>query len=143
MKWDCIVRSKFVKMSCKRTTDIILPTSISRDNRQKKDPDKSFDLGENDSSESFDFRECMYDLPSKKKQLSEEDIAARKIQAFFRRYLARWAFRALKSLVKIQAIVRGVQVRKQSQIAMHCMHTLIRLHLRIQARQLLCTAVDG
>ena len=51
---------------------------------------------------------------------------------------ARRAYRALRSLVKLQAVVRGVCVRRQARIALHCMNTMVRLQLRIRARQLLC-----
>ncbi|CAH2064395.1 unnamed protein product [Thlaspi arvense] len=68
---------------------------------------------------------------------TKEEIAAIKIQAFFRGHLARRAFRALKSLVKLQAVARGVLVRRQARIALHCMHALARLQVRVRARQLL------
>ncbi|XP_057975158.1 protein IQ-DOMAIN 20 [Malania oleifera] len=71
------------------------------------------------------------------KHFSKEDIAATKIQAIFRGHLARRALGALKSLVKLQALVRGVCVRRQSRIALHSMHALLRLQLRVRARQLL------
>ncbi|XP_052196400.1 protein IQ-DOMAIN 20 [Diospyros lotus] len=74
---------------------------------------------------------------SEKKKLSKEDDAAIKIQALFRGHLARLAFRALKSLVKLQAVVRGASVRSQARIALHCMHALARLHVTVRARQLL------
>ncbi|KAI3922568.1 hypothetical protein MKX01_006257 [Papaver californicum] len=74
----------------------------------------------------------------KQKQLREEErTAAIKIQSFFRGLLARRAFRALRGLVKLQALVRGVRVRKQQQMALHCMGALIRLQMRVQSRQLL------
>ncbi|KAG5406255.1 hypothetical protein IGI04_012374 [Brassica rapa subsp. trilocularis] len=50
---------------------------------------------------------------------------------------ARRAFRALKSLVKLQAVARGVLVRRQARIALHCMHALARLQVRVRARQIL------
>jgi len=50
---------------------------------------------------------------------------------------ARRAFKALKSLVKLQAVARGVLVRRQARIALHCMHALARLQVRVRARQLL------
>ncbi|CAA7019325.1 unnamed protein product [Microthlaspi erraticum] len=70
-------------------------------------------------------------------ETNKEEIAAIKIQAFFRGHLARRAFRALKSLVKLQAVARGVLVRRQARIALHCMHALARLQVRVRARQLL------
>ncbi|KAM3709911.1 hypothetical protein ACB098_02G211200 [Castanea mollissima] len=64
-------------------------------------------------------------IPSfQRNDLTKEDIAAIKIQAIFRGHSARRASRALKSLVKLQAVVRGVCVRKQARIALHCMHAL-------------------
>ncbi|OMO83445.1 hypothetical protein COLO4_22507 [Corchorus olitorius] len=52
---------------------------------------------------------------------------------------ARRASRALRSLVKLQAVGRGVYIRKQAQIALQCMHALVRLQVRVRARQLLTT----
>ncbi|KAI3784543.1 hypothetical protein L1987_43643 [Smallanthus sonchifolius] len=65
-----------------------------------------------------------------------ETAAATKIQAFFRRHLARRAYKALRSLVKLQAAVRGAYVRRQSRIALECMHALARLQVVVRARQL-------
>nr|XP_043618521.1 protein IQ-DOMAIN 20 isoform X2 [Erigeron canadensis] len=58
-----------------------------------------------------------------------KSVAATKIQASFRRHLAKRAYKALRSLVKLQAVVRGAYVRKQSRIALECMHALARLQL--------------
>ncbi|KAM0975191.1 hypothetical protein ACFX13_018544 [Malus domestica] len=68
---------------------------------------------------------------------TKEDTAAIRLQAFFRGHLARQAFRALRSLVKLQALVRGVCVRKQARIALYCMHSMVRLQVKVRARQLL------
>ncbi|KAF9682141.1 hypothetical protein SADUNF_Sadunf05G0077600 [Salix dunnii] len=83
------------------------------------------------------------DSPPSKRELAIEDIAAITIQANFRGHLARLAFRALRSLVKLQALVRGVHVRKQSRIALQCMHALVRLQVSVRARQLLSQCNDN
>ncbi|KAE9614582.1 hypothetical protein Lal_00012247 [Lupinus albus] len=117
-KWLRIVRRKFLRSSNK---DIILPrTSICT----------------NQSDEAILNKED-FNLPIQTSTNNlAEVVAAVKIQAYFRGHLARRAFEALKSLVKLQALVRGVFVRKQSQIAMQCMNVIIRLQVRVRARQL-------
>ncbi|XP_010525232.1 PREDICTED: protein IQ-DOMAIN 14-like [Tarenaya hassleriana] len=59
-----------------------------------------------------------------------EEIAAMKIQAYFRSYLARKALRALKGIVKLQALARGHLVRKQATATLRCMQALITLQAK-------------
>ncbi|KAA3457580.1 protein IQ-DOMAIN 1 [Gossypium australe] len=122
--WFNTVRKKFIKSSHQR--DIVIPHSENLSQQSMIKEVGDFPNISPSSRSSF-----------QTKNLTREDIAAIKIQSVFRGHLARRAYRALRSLVKLQAVARGAYVRKQVQIAMNCMHALVRLQVKVRARQLL------
>ncbi|CAN6353991.1 unnamed protein product [Urochloa humidicola] len=61
--------------------------------------------------------------------------AAVRIQTAFRGFLAKKALRALKALVKLQALVRGYLVRRQAAATLHSMQALVRAQATARARR--------
>ncbi|KAJ8424021.1 hypothetical protein Cgig2_001724 [Carnegiea gigantea] len=64
--------------------------------------------------------------------LVKQHYAALVIQTAFRGYLARQALRALKGIVKLQALVRGHNARKQAKSTLKCMQALIRVQAKMR-----------
>uniref|UniRef100_A0A0D3ETV8 DUF4005 domain-containing protein n=1 Tax=Oryza barthii TaxID=65489 RepID=A0A0D3ETV8_9ORYZ len=65
--------------------------------------------------------------------IARREKAAMVIQKAYRGYLARKALRALRSLVKLQALVRGYLVRKQAATTLHRLQALMRLQASSRA----------
>ncbi|XP_068344796.1 protein IQ-DOMAIN 11 [Pyrus communis] len=65
-----------------------------------------------------------------------QEFAVVKIQTAFRGYLARKALRALKGIVKLQAIIRGRAVRRQAMTTLKCLQSIINIQSHACARRL-------
>ncbi|XP_015083463.1 protein IQ-DOMAIN 1-like [Solanum pennellii] len=66
---------------------------------------------------------------------SPSNNAAVLIQTAFRGYLARRALIALKGIVKLQALIRGQNVRKQAKMTLKCMQALLRVQARVREQR--------
>ncbi|KAJ4866620.1 IQ-domain 27 [Raphanus sativus] len=65
----------------------------------------------------------------------DERWAVVTIQKVFRGSLARKALRALKGIVKLQALVRGYLVRKRAAVMLHNMQTLLRVQTVMRSKR--------
>ncbi|KAH6819098.1 hypothetical protein C2S51_002701 [Perilla frutescens var. frutescens] len=62
--------------------------------------------------------------------------AATRIQAAYRSYLARRALRALRGLVKLQALARGYLVRKQMNAVVRSIHAVMAIQVRARIHRI-------
>ncbi|KAJ4780473.1 Protein IQ-DOMAIN 1 [Rhynchospora pubera] len=65
-----------------------------------------------------------------------KEWAAVRIQSAFRAFLAKRALKALKGIVRIQALVRGRQVRKHLAVTLKCMQALVRVQAKVRAQRM-------
>ncbi|KAG8366830.1 hypothetical protein BUALT_Bualt16G0008700 [Buddleja alternifolia] len=68
-------------------------------------------------------------------EMRRQDQAATKAQAAFRGYLARRAFRTLKGIIRLQALIRGHLVRRQAVATLRCMHAIVKFQALARGRR--------
>ncbi|KAI3816097.1 hypothetical protein L1987_15786 [Smallanthus sonchifolius] len=67
---------------------------------------------------------------------SKEEVAAIKVQAAFRQFLARRKLLALKGLVRLKVLVQSQSVKRQAVTTLRCMQTLARVQSQVRARRI-------
>lgn len=68
-------------------------------------------------------------------EMIRQEQAATKAQAAFRGYLARRAFRALKGIIRLQALIRGHLVRRQAVATLRCMRAIVQFQALARGRK--------
>ncbi|KAL8528312.1 hypothetical protein ACS0TY_005935 [Phlomoides rotata] len=73
-------------------------------------------------------------VPVSDDEMRRQHQAATKVQAVFRGYLARRAFRALKGIIRLQALIRGHLVRRQAVATLRCMQAIVKFQALARGR---------
>ncbi|GAB2269950.1 IQ-domain [Dionaea muscipula] len=77
--------------------------------------------------------------PQKDPQKIRKENAATKAQAAFRGYLARRAFKALKGIIRLQALIRGHLVRRQAVSTLYSMIGIVKLQAIVRGSRIRCS----
>ncbi|CAJ1934169.1 unnamed protein product [Sphenostylis stenocarpa] len=107
--------------------EVVRLTGVSQSALQRKEQAEEYEPLSNAAPQST--YQCKRDV--------NESAAVIKIQTAFRGFLARKALRALKGIVKLQAIIRGRAVRRQAMSTLKCLQSIVSIQSQVCARRLL------
>ncbi|XP_042051069.1 protein IQ-DOMAIN 5-like isoform X1 [Salvia splendens] len=68
-----------------------------------------------------------------------EELAALRIQTVYRGLMARRAFRPIKGMARLQALVKGNTVKRQAAIALRCIQALVKVQVHSRAKHVRST----
>ncbi|KAM7269692.1 hypothetical protein ACFE04_025189 [Oxalis oulophora] len=70
-----------------------------------------------------------------------QEEAAITAQAAFRGYQARFEFRSLKGIIRLQALIRGRFVRRQAVVTFHCVRGIVKFQALARGRKVRCSDI--
>lgn len=106
--------------------EVVLLTSTPQYNRQCKCEGQEFSETKIQDGTPQSTHQCESEI---------HKFAAIKIQTAFRGYLARKALRALKGIVRLQAIIRGRAVRRQAITTLKCLQSIVNIQSQVCTRR--------
>ncbi|KAH6801749.1 hypothetical protein C2S51_033195 [Perilla frutescens var. frutescens] len=83
----------------------------------------------------FESKTNFVSVPISDEEMRRQAQAATKAQAVFRGYLARRAFKALKGIIRLQALIRGHLVRRQAVATLRCMQAIVKFQALTRGRR--------
>ncbi|XP_073152201.1 protein IQ-DOMAIN 29-like isoform X2 [Henckelia pumila] len=86
-------------------------------------------------NQDVDLQSNFVPVPPGDVEMIRQEKAATKTQAAFRGYLARRAFRALKGIIRLQALIRGHLVRRQAVATLRCMQGIVKFQAVARGRR--------
>ncbi|KAG7592202.1 hypothetical protein ISN45_Aa01g011180 [Arabidopsis thaliana x Arabidopsis arenosa] len=97
--------------------------------------DNEIQVSEVQPTDSQDAASVPDDSLSESEKIQQE-IAAVTVQAAYRGYLARRAFKILKGIIRLQALIRGHMVRRQAVSTLCCVMGIVRLQALARGREI-------
>ncbi|XP_062174909.1 protein IQ-DOMAIN 11 [Alnus glutinosa] len=136
----------FGRLKIKRLASLTAPSTLSLDEAEEEQSNHAPTVAlattavaeevlsaDEHEKEEFSVIKVEADAPQSNREILE--FAATKIQSAFRGYLARKALRALKGIVKLQAIIRGRAVRRQAITTLKCLQSIVNIQSQVCTRR--------